>query len=149
MAMLFLHIRVAVCPRRCHEGDVSVQDVVRGVSPVGVHGVHQESTELKVQRVFTGLQELVIVDPSLAPVLRLIVQNIALFIEGAIGGAPEDTVRMRILGGKVIGHPAIIPSKSCGIIIPVNRHSQSVADEKPVESSPAKGFIRQRLRTLT
>jgi hypothetical protein len=31
----------------------------------------------------------------------------------------------------------------------VNRHSQSVTDEKPVESSPAKGFIRQRLRTLT
>jgi hypothetical protein len=56
---------------------------------------------------------------------------------------------MRILGGKVIYDLAIIPSKSRGIVIPVNGHGQGVTDEKPIESSPAAGFIRQRLRTLT
>ena len=149
VAVVLLHVSVAVGPRRCHEGEVSLQVIVRGIPLVGIKRVHQESAELKIQRVFPGFEELVIVDASFAPVLRLVVQNIALLIEGAIGGAPQDAVRMRVLGGKVIDDPAIIPSKSRGIVIPVNRHGQRVTDEKPVESSPAAGFIRQRLRTLT
>ena len=88
-------------------------------------------------------------DVSFSPVLRLIVQNVSLFIEGSIRRAPQDTVRMRVLGGKVIDDPAIIPSKSRGIVIPVNGHGQGVADKKPVKSSAAAGFIRQRFRTLT
>jgi len=112
MAMVFFHIRVAVRPGRCHESDVSLQIVVRGVSPVGIKGVHQESTELKIQRVLPGFQELVIVNPSFAPVLCLVVKNVALFVERTVGRTPQDAVRMGILGGDEIFHPTIVPAKS-------------------------------------
>jgi hypothetical protein len=123
--------------RRCHEGDVTLQVVVRGVSPIGIKGFHQEGTEFQVQRVLPGLQELVIMDASFAPVLRLVVKNIALFVERTIGRAPQDAVRMGIPRGNKIGHVTIVPPESDGVVIPVHGHSQGITDEKPVDCPPA------------
>ena len=142
VAVVFFHIGVAVISRRCHEGDITLQVVVRGVSFVGIEGFHQEGTEFQVQRVLPGLQELVIMDASLSPVLGLVVQNVALFVERTIGRAPQDAVWMGILRGDIVCHMAIVPLKSERIVIPVNRHSQSVTDKKPVERSSASRFIR-------
>ena len=70
-------------------------------------------------------------DASLALVLRLIVQNVALFTDGTIGGAPQDAVRMRIFGRNIIGHVTVVPLKRKRIVIPVNGHRQGVSDEEP------------------
>jgi hypothetical protein len=137
VAVVFFHVGVTVISRRCHKVDVTFQVVVRGVSPVGIEGFHQEGTEFQVKRVLPGLQELVIMDASFAPVLRLVVKNIALFVERTIGRAPQDAVRMGIPRGNKIGHVTIVPPESDGVVIPVHRHSQGVTDKKPVESSPA------------
>jgi hypothetical protein len=72
-------------------------------------------------------------DASFAPVLGLVVQNIALFVERTIGRAPQDAVRMGIPGGNKIGHVTIVPLESKSVVIPVHGHSQGVTDENPVD----------------
>jgi len=141
VAVVFFHVSVAVISRRCHEGDVTFQVVVRRVSPVGIEGFHQSGTKLQVERVFSGFQELMIMDASFAPVLGLVVQDIALLIDRMIGRSPQNAVRMGVPRGNKIGHVTIVPPESEGVVIPVHGHSQGVTDEKPVESSPAAEFI--------
>ena len=129
----------------CHESDVALQIVIRQVAPVGIQGFDQEGAELQVQRVLAGLKELMVMDASFAPGTGLIVKNVALFIERTIGRAPKDAVRMRILGGNVIGHSAIVPLQSQRIVIPVNRHCERIPDEEPEYRSLASRFVRDRL----
>jgi len=89
--------------------------------PCCIKGVHQESADLRFS-VFSRLRGTGDSGSLSCPVLRLSCKYRP-FHSGAIGGAPQDAVRMRVLG-KVIGHPAY-PSKSEDRNT-VNRHGQGV-----------------------
>ena len=66
---------------------------------------------------------------ALAPVLRLLMQDIAARVERRVFRAPEDAAGMRIAWRKVVAHDAVVASKHRPVVIPVNRHRKRVADE--------------------
>ncbi len=54
------------------------------------------------------------------PERGLIVEDLALFVEGLVVGAPEDAVRMRVPGRLVAVQLAVVPGQSGSIVIPVS-----------------------------
>jgi hypothetical protein len=108
--------------------------VVSGiVKPIFIEGFDEQGAQLQVEGVFPGLQELMIVDAPFTPVASLIMENLPLFIGGCVRRTPEDTVRMGILGSKIIGDPAIIAKERLPVIIPVDRHGKRVSNVQAIQ----------------
>ncbi len=84
----------AVLSRRQHEVDIALQMIIRVVATARDQRLDEDLRELKVEGIFAGAKELVVVDSALSPVLRLIVQNVAALIQWSVFRAPEDAVGM-------------------------------------------------------
>src|SRR4051812_342526 len=80
-SVIFLDVGIPVLTRREHEFDVASEIVVRVVATTRDERIDEHFCELEVQSVFAGVEELVIVNAALPPVLRLLAQNVATLIE--------------------------------------------------------------------
>ena len=89
----------------------------------------QNAGELEVDGVFPGFKILVVVDVSLPPEGRLVVENFAPLVEGGVGGAPEDTAGMVFFWGLIRRKVGVVFVQSFAIIVPVDRHGEGVGDE--------------------
>lgn len=68
-------------------------------------------------------------DAALAPVLGLVVENFAFFIERGVLGAPEDGAGVGISRGEVGGDFTVFGEQGVAVVIPVDRHGCGVCDE--------------------
>jgi hypothetical protein len=55
------------------------------------------------------LKKLVIMNPLLSPILRLIMKNVPFLIQRSVMGAPKNTARVRILRCDITHHLSIVP----------------------------------------
>ncbi len=120
-----------------HEVEVALKIIFRVVTAERAERVEDHAGELEVERVFAGAQELVIVNAALPPVLRLLVQDVAAFIERRVFRAPKDAVGVRISRCKIIPHHSVVAMERGAIIIPMHRHGMSITNEgAPDEAGP-------------
>lgn len=68
-----------------------------------------------------------------SPKRGLVVEDLALFVEGLVVRAPEDAVRMRVAGRLVAVQLAIVPGQSGSIVIPVSGEGESVSNQRAKE----------------
>jgi hypothetical protein len=99
--VVFLQIGIAVRSGGEHEVDVVSEPFVGIVSAVELAEADEFGGELEVQGVVPGFEELVVVDAALAPVLRLIVEDLAFLVRSGVLGSPEDGAGVRILRREV------------------------------------------------
>ncbi len=89
--------------------------------------------ELVIDGVVARLEELVVMNAFDSPKRCLIVENLALFVEGLVVRAPEDAVRMRVAGRLVAVQWAVVPGQSGSIVIPVSGEGESVSNQRAKE----------------
>ena len=146
MAVVFLDVGVAVAPRAAHEGDVFLEPALGVPVAVALHKRRQLHRELGVERVLPGLQELVVVDVALSPVLRLVVEDIALRARRFVATPPQDAVGMDSLGRGIAREPGMIAIEGGPVVIPMDRHRDRIGNECPDEGphgrivGPGKGI---------
>jgi hypothetical protein len=70
-----------------------------------------------------------VMDARMPPILGLIMEDFTLLVERFIGGAPKDTVRMRIFWCKVILYITVVALECKPVVIPVHGHGKRVPDE--------------------
>ena len=143
LPVTLLDVGIAVPARGEHEVEIPPQVILRVIAAARDEGFDEHSAELEIERVFARAQELVIVNPALPPVLRLLVQDVAALVERRVGRAPEDAVRVRVSGSQVIPHDAVIAAQRGAVVIPMHRHGEGVADEGAPDET--RWFVRQDL----
>ena len=124
--VVFLDVGVAMPSRLEHAGDVALEPGVGIIAAALPHERKEFPCQLKIECILARLEELVVVNPPLAPVARLIPQDVPLLIEGIILGTPEDAPGVRVFRLKEAIHGAVLPSKGPRVVVPVNRHGQRI-----------------------
>lgn len=127
--MVFFQVGVVVIAGGEHEIDVMGEPFIRIVAAVFLGEFHEFPGELEVEGVFTGCEELMVVDAALSPILCLIVEDLALFIEGCVFGAPEDGTGVRVLRSEIGGDFPILGAEGFAVVIPVYGHGGGICDE--------------------
>ena len=77
-----------------HKLNVSIEKIVGVVTLFFIQGINQQPADLDIERVFPGIEKLVIVDSSFAPVASLFVKNFPLCILCRVTRTPQNTVRV-------------------------------------------------------
>ena len=137
-AMVFLEIGVAVPPRGQHAADVGVEPRVRVVSSLLSDQGEELLRELVIDGVVSGLEKLVVMDAPDTPEWRLIVEDVALFVQGLVAGAPEDAVRVGVTGGLVGVERSVVADEGGPVIIPVPGQGEGVGDQGSEEGFGCK-----------
>ena len=70
-----------------------------------------------------------VVDSALTPVLRLVVEDFAFFVEGGVFGAPENGAGVGVLRWEVGGNFSILIQEGGAVVIPMDGHGGGVCDE--------------------
>ena len=99
LTMTFLDVGVAMPSGSGEKIEVPRGVVVGKVAPLFEEGFLEEGCKLYCQGVFPGLEKLVVVNLTLPPVDRLIVEDLTAFVEGRITRTPKDAAGVRILRG--------------------------------------------------
>ena len=73
-----------------------------------------------------------IMNPALPPVFGLIAENISLLVEGIVLGTPKNAAGMRIFGLHEVVHGSIVAAESRRVVVPVDRHRQSICSKRTV-----------------
>ena len=142
MAVVFLHVGVAVLSRREHEGDIFIEPAFGVVVAVAAHQFGERQRQLEIERVLPRLQKLVVVDAALAPILRLLAQDVPLVVERRVARPPENAVGVGGFGGGIAGDRAVVAIERVAVVIPVHRHRHGIGNERPpqgVETDVALG----------
>ena len=100
LPVTLLDVGVAVPARGEHEVEITLQIIVRVIAAARDERFDEHLAELEIQRVFAGVQELMIVNAALPPVLRLVMQDVAAFIQRRVRRAPEDAAGCGFRGAK-------------------------------------------------
>ena len=135
--VILFHVSVAMLPRGEHEGDVAREVISGVVTAVRDERFRQHFCELQVERVFPGAEELMIVNAALAPILRLLAEDVAALVQWRVFGAPEDAVGMRVFRCQVVAHDAVVTLQCGAVVIPMNRHRERIADQGTPRGSGA------------
>ena len=70
-----------------------------------------------------------VVDAALAPVLGLVVEDFAVFVEGGVVGAPEDGAGVGVFRREVGGDFSVFGEEGLAVVVPVDGHGGGVCDE--------------------
>lgn len=69
-----------------------------------------------------------IVDVAHAPVGGLVAENVAAFVEGLVGGAPEDAAGVGVAGALVVVEEAVVAVEGGAVVVPVPGHGERIGD---------------------
>ena len=140
--VVFLEVGVAVPAGGAHA--VRVADRPRlGVVFAALPDMRMEcNRQLEVDGVFAGFEELVVVDGAPAPVLGLVVQDVALLVRRIILGAPQDAVGVRVAGRDVVVERPVVAGERLPVVIPVAGHGEGVGGEGAEE-----GVVQAHVRS--
>ena len=127
----FLDIGVAMTVGIAHECDHLIEVQVGGVGSRLVQEIEEQLDQLKIQGVFTSVQELVVMDTSLAPVPGLIMQDIRLGIDRLVSRAVKDAVGMTVQWRDEVPQFAIVVLQGLPVVVPVRGHGQGITQEEP------------------
>ena len=73
---------------------------------------------------------LVVMHLTLSPVLRLVVQNICVGIQGFIAGTVQDTAGVPGQGRHQIADLTVVVEQGLPVIVPVDGHGQGIAQKE-------------------
>ena len=79
-AVIFFKVSVVMPAWLEHSIDVALQPLLGVVATILADQLVQLYTQLKVDRVFSSFEELMVVNAALAPVLGLVVEDVAAFV---------------------------------------------------------------------
>ena len=127
--VIFFEIGVAMPTGSEHEVDKGPGPQIDVVASCLRDLIVQDAGELEVNRVFSGLKILMIVDVLLSPVRSLVVEDLAPLVESSVGGAPENAAGVMFFWRLEGGEAGVVFVQRFSIIIPVDRHSEGVGDE--------------------
>ena len=127
--MVFLDIGIAVPSWLQHPRDVALEPCVGVIAAALLHEGKEVACQLEIERVLPGLEKLVVVDPPLAPVLRLLPENVPLLVEGMVLRTPEDAAGVGVLRFEEAIHGAVVAAKCRRVVIPVDRHRQCIGGQ--------------------
>ena len=124
--MVFFGVGVVVPSGRQHDFGVPVQPPREIEFPGLDDFAVQFACEPEVQSVFACVQKLMVMKSRLPPMLGLFTKDVVLFSNRFVFGTPQDAVRMRVLGGKVMIEVSVVAIESIHAVVPMNRHGNGV-----------------------
>ena len=86
-------------------------------------------SKLKINRIFSCTQILVVVNATLSPEARLIMQDFSFLVNWRIFGSPQNTVGMMRAWWELAIELWVILVHSTPVVIPVDRHCERVGDQ--------------------
>ena len=142
--MILLDVGVTMPSRLEHPGNVALKPGIGIITTSFLHKCEEFSGESVIQGVLPGLEELMIMDPALPPVLGLITEDIPLLVERVVFRSPENAARMGTLGLHEAVHSSIVPVECHRVVIPMDRHRQSISSKRTLVSlDPTRNSIHR------
>ena len=120
--VILFHVGVVMPTRLQHPSNVALQPSVGIIATSLLYKIEELPGESEIQRVLTCFEKLMVVNPTLPPILCLLPQDVSLLIECLILRTPEDAPGMRILGLKVAIHSPIVSMECRRVVVPMDRH---------------------------
>ena len=92
ITMIFFNVSVLMTTRSSHETYVAIQVVIRVISAILPQRIQQQTSQLQIQCILTGLELLVMVHAWVPPKTGLIMQDFSPLIQRCITRAPENAL---------------------------------------------------------